>query len=541
MTCKNNIASVLVYAILVFSIVLVSTIAYAQTDAPALPSYFYGKAVYNGKNVPVNSVITAKIDSEKRGSIKVDVAGFYGDENSDKKLGVTGSRSSLGKTIEFYAKIPKLQEIKATQTYRWQTGTETKLDLTFIGEEIVDNSTEILEGQANITKQSFNYSKITAGRQVLIFIDNPLIPIIRLQLLTTANLSDVTIEFEVVNEPIAPKLDGVYKYISINAPKIQDSAVKTAILRFRVSNEWLEINGYDPATVKLFRYHNSNWDELETFHEGADAADNYYRAGTPGFSYFAIKAGKYVPKVNSTAGILSSVQEEGANKEIQETEKKGNETFSPVLAASQITGFAVEKVKSNPIIGVMLVLAGVLLGILVTQYFAGKNKAEQNARSAQETQTIQKIKAIEELESLKEIQIQEAETTDDTQDQEDNTIQEIKSLEELESLTNAQSTGDESDQQSQPIYSINAIEDVQTEEETHPVQEIQSIEELQAIDDIQDKDNQPIQEIQSIEELQTIDDIQTEQKPQATENIQATEDAQNEEDKQETKIKLEVK
>ena len=137
-----KITSVIVYIILI-SIALVGMLAYAQaSDAPALPSYFYGKAVYNGKNVPVNSIITAKIDNEKRGSIKVDVAGFYGDEKSDKKLGVTGSRSSLGKNIEFYVKIPKLQEIKATQTSKWQTGTETKLDLTFNGQEIEDNSRE---------------------------------------------------------------------------------------------------------------------------------------------------------------------------------------------------------------------------------------------------------------------------------------------------------------------------------------------------------------------------------------------------------------
>lgn len=366
-----KITSVIVYIILI-SVALVGMLAYAQSDAPALPGFFYGKATYNGKNVPVGAVITAKIDSEKRGSIKVQELGLYGSENGINKLLVTGSRSSIGKNIEFYVKISKLQEIKATQTSKWQSGIETKLDLTFNGQEIVDNSTEIVEEVVNSTKQSFSYAKITANSQVLIFIDNPLIPIIRLQLLTKANLTNVTFDFEVVDEPIAPKLEGVYKYISINVPKISDSIVKTAILRFKVPNEWFEINGYDPITVKLLRYHNSNWDELQTFHEGADASDNYYRAGTPGFSYFAIKAGKYVPTANST--VTTNTVKEGVKEQEKEAEKKSDGGFSPVQAANQMTGFAVEKVKANPIIGVILILVGVAIGILATYYFAGNKK-----------------------------------------------------------------------------------------------------------------------------------------------------------------------
>jgi len=370
-----KITSVIVYIIFIFSIVLGSMPVYAQTDAPFPPAFFYGKATYNGKNVPVNSIITAKIDNEKRGSIKVQVPGFYGNEKGVDKLLVSGSRSSVGKNVEFYVKIPKLQEIKATQAYKWQSSTITKLDLTFNGQEIVDNSTEILEEVVNSTKQSFNYDKITAGKQVLIFIDNPLIPIIRLQLLTTANLTNVTFDFEVVEQPNAPKLEGVYKYISINVPKIRDSIVKTAILRFKVPNEWFEINGYDPTTVKLFRYHNNNWNELQTFHEGADASDNYYRAGTPGFSYFAIKAGKYVPTVNATVETNIPQKEENVKQAEKEIEKD-NEGFNPIQTASQITGFAVEKVKTNPIIGVILVLVGVLIGVLATYYFVVREKKE---------------------------------------------------------------------------------------------------------------------------------------------------------------------
>jgi len=503
-----KITSVTVYIIFIL-IVLVGMLAHAQaSDMPALPAFFYGKATYNGKNVPINSVVTAKIDNEKRGSIKVDAAGFYGSETGDKKLAAIGSRSSLGKNVEFYVKIPKLQEIKATQTFRWQSGSETKLDLTFNGQEIEDNSTEILEEIVNSTKQSFSYVRITAGKQVLIFIENPNIPIIRLQLLTTANLTNVTFDFEVVEQPIAPKLEGVYKYISINAPKIEDSVVKTAILRFKVPNEWFEINGYDPATVNLLRYHNNNWDVLETFHEGADAADNYYRAGTPGFSYFAIKAGKYVPKANATANALSREQEEAKKAEDKE-EKEDKQSFSPVQTANQITGFAVEKFKTNPVIGVVLVLVGVLLGILATYYFVVGNKTEKTEREIKTGE----IKTKQETKTEQEIQ-----TIDDIQEQETQTIQEIQSIEDLQALDDIQSTGSiQTEQKTQTIDDLQLIEDAQTEKEAQPIQEIHSIDELQLIDDIQTEQN-----------TQTIDDLQLE-------------DAQSEQGKQKTKIKLEVK
>src|SRR3989338_6680797 len=162
---KTTIISVCL--IFICALVLEGMLVFAQaTDAPALPAFFYGKATYNGKSVPLNSIITAKIDNEKRGSIKVQEQGLYGNEKGFNKLLVTGGRSSVGKNVEFYVKIPKLQEIKATQTYNWQSGSITKLDLTFNGQEIVDNSTEILEVQLNATKQSFNYAKIIANTKV---------------------------------------------------------------------------------------------------------------------------------------------------------------------------------------------------------------------------------------------------------------------------------------------------------------------------------------------------------------------------------------
>lgn len=366
---------VLILLIAVFSLVIVAAIAHAQ-EAPALSSFFYGKAKYNNKDVPVGSTVIVKINNEVRGTIKVQTIGFYGSKETDQKLGVSGGRSSLGKQIEFYVKIPKLKEIKATQTGEWLSGNITELDLTFVGQEIFDNSTDIVE---NKIKEIIVFSSLIAGKPAVAFINNPYIPIIRIQLVTLKNLTNVTIELEVIDAPAVTRLENVYKYLWISSPKLQQADIKTAILRFKVSNEWLETYSFDPSTIRLYRYSNNRWNSLETFHEGTDEFDSYYRSATPGFSYFAIKAEGSVPNqvVNQTLTQKVEIEkvEEPEEKSTayspEDTEKK-----SPAETVSQITGFAVEKVKSNPIIGVMLVLIGIFIGILATYFFVVGKKEE---------------------------------------------------------------------------------------------------------------------------------------------------------------------
>ena len=74
---------------------------------------------------------------------------------------------------------------------------------------------------------------------------------------------------------------------------------------------------------------------------------------------------------NGHLEVVQNLVENGAN-----VNEKDNEGFNPIQTANQITGFAVEKVKANPIIGVILVLVGVLIGILATYYFVRRDKTE---------------------------------------------------------------------------------------------------------------------------------------------------------------------
>ena len=53
--------------------ILVLSLIHAAYALPALPSYFYGSAQVNGRAVPFDSVITARIGEEDHGSFIVEV------------------------------------------------------------------------------------------------------------------------------------------------------------------------------------------------------------------------------------------------------------------------------------------------------------------------------------------------------------------------------------------------------------------------------------------------------------------------------------
>ena len=57
-------------------------------------------------------------------------------------------------------------------------------------------------------------------------------------------------------------------------------------IKFKVANSWLK--NYDMDTVKLHRYVNNNWIELDTSSYGSDDIYHFFKATSPGFSFFAI-------------------------------------------------------------------------------------------------------------------------------------------------------------------------------------------------------------------------------------------------------------
>lgn len=80
----------------------------------------------------------------------------------------------------------------------------------------------------------------------------------------------------------------VYQYIQINSSGIEYDEIEEASIEFMVSKEWINQNNIDKDSITMYRYHDNNWQDLETVFS-SDENDNYlYSAKIPGFSYFAI-------------------------------------------------------------------------------------------------------------------------------------------------------------------------------------------------------------------------------------------------------------
>ncbi|MFH1649171.1 MAG: PGF-pre-PGF domain-containing protein [Candidatus Woesearchaeota archaeon] len=78
----------------------------------------------------------------------------------------------------------------------------------------------------------------------------------------------------------------VYGYMEITPQNL--GSLKQSNIFFRVFNSWLESKGLSPEDIVLYRYHDGNWNTLETEVLSAEAGYSTYQASTPGFSYFLV-------------------------------------------------------------------------------------------------------------------------------------------------------------------------------------------------------------------------------------------------------------
>ena len=79
----------------------------------------------------------------------------------------------------------------------------------------------------------------------------------------------------------------VYQYISVVSSTIP-GVVDQATLEFSVPQSWLTEHGFTAGDIVMMHYDNGQWEELDTRYVSQNSGNVFYRATTPGFSYFAI-------------------------------------------------------------------------------------------------------------------------------------------------------------------------------------------------------------------------------------------------------------
>jgi len=99
-------------------------------------------------------------------------------------------------------------------------------------------------------------------------------------------------EFAPGIEPTSVKPRGqVFKYMEITANQNLSDSVDSLTFSFTVPLEWIGFQGATPQDVKLYRFVNNNWVQLQTRYVKQEGTEAHYEATTPGLSYFAITSG----------------------------------------------------------------------------------------------------------------------------------------------------------------------------------------------------------------------------------------------------------
>ncbi|KKH47334.1 hypothetical protein EO93_12880 [Methanosarcina sp. 1.H.A.2.2] len=135
----------------------------------------------------------------------------------------------------------------------------------------------------------------------------------------------------------------VYQYMNIVIGSQffgESGTFESAVIDFKVPRSWMEENMIDEATLVLNRFHENAWVQLSTEKTGEDAEFFYFRAETPGFSYYSItgeKKGAVTITPAETPGSGDEVQKIMGN-EVPETtsEEKKSPGFGLVFAVSGI-------------------------------------------------------------------------------------------------------------------------------------------------------------------------------------------------------------
>lgn len=123
-------------------------------------------------------------------------------------------------------------------------------------------------------------------------------------------------------------LDGqVYQYIEATLSYVREDALQRTTFFFDVPENWLAAEGLGTGDIVLWRYEDGTWNPLFTELIQVSGGRAYYRASSPGFSYFAVAAGKGMT-------VVAAESAASAGETVEETtEPSIEEVTTPVVSS----------------------------------------------------------------------------------------------------------------------------------------------------------------------------------------------------------------
>lgn len=145
----------------------------------------------------------------------------------------------------------------------------------------------------------------------------------------------------------APEFDDAVGFIQVEESGVTNDEIQSGTFRFTVSSLPA---GVSPSDVVLYRYHDGEWQALETRH----ASGTTYVAETPGFSYFAIGTAQSQAEMTTTAAPTTTTA--------VPTTEQPVDTETPVDETSQTT-----TETQSPGFGILLTVCALLVAALVAR------------------------------------------------------------------------------------------------------------------------------------------------------------------------------
>ncbi|MAE42639.1 hypothetical protein CMO93_02620 [Candidatus Woesearchaeota archaeon] len=197
------------------------------------------------------------------------------------------------------------------------------------------------------------WNTVPAGTSISINVDKATIAVTKVAVnnvksaLNNVELDVAALTDNPVSTEAAPK---VYQYLKITKKNLANTDAGSFSVGFRVTKAWLTENGLASADVSLYRFADSQWNELTTKVTGTDSVYVNYEADTPGFSSFAV-AVKGSVEVEEEAEEEAGEAEEGVEEAPEAVEKP-----KPVEAPG--------KAPTAWIIAAVVVILGIILIVM---------------------------------------------------------------------------------------------------------------------------------------------------------------------------------
>ncbi len=204
------------------------------------------------------------------------------------------------------------------------------------------SSTTIVTPEVIVPKSTTTLDKVASGSQALFAFDTTGLKISEIKFTSNKDLTKIGLTLtEIARGDIASELSlalktpagRVYTYFNIQKTNFNDADIQgTAAIKFKINKVWLTDNHVDKSELALFRYVGNQWVALPTTYLSDDSTSLFYRAETPGFSYFSVAQRKPIEQnqvtvLNNTVPQTVNNQSTTSSLDKTSSSKKRSSSF----------------------------------------------------------------------------------------------------------------------------------------------------------------------------------------------------------------------